>query len=271
MRDFLTTDLAELSAVRAVCFDVDDTITRANYLLPESFTAMWRLKRAGYLVIPITGRPAGWCNMMIRQWPVDAVVGENGAFYYYRETPSDAAARETIGMTTHPAVQPRDRARLDAIAERILKEFPGTRLAADQFCRIYDVAIDFAEEEPVLPLATAEAIKAVFEREGARAKVSSIHVNAWYGDYDKISMTRIMLRDHFGMTDDRVDRETLFFGDSPNDQPLFAGLPLSVGVGDIRRYEAIMTDLPRYYSDAPDGLGFAAAINRLLDDTAGPV
>ena len=70
------------SAIRGVFCDIDDTITTNGRVTASVFAAMERLRAAGLLCIPITGRPAGWCDMIARQWPVDAVVGENGAFYF---------------------------------------------------------------------------------------------------------------------------------------------------------------------------------------------
>ena len=61
--------------------DIDDTISTSGRVTAEAYAAMERLRRAGLLVIPITGRPAGWCDHIARMWPVDAVVGENGALY----------------------------------------------------------------------------------------------------------------------------------------------------------------------------------------------
>ena len=69
----------ELQAVRAVLTDIDDTLTDEGRLPACSYQAMEDLRNAGILVVPVTGRPAGWCDLIARQWPVDGVVGENGA------------------------------------------------------------------------------------------------------------------------------------------------------------------------------------------------
>src|SRR5580765_245362 len=68
------------NAVRGVLTDIDDTLTTRGRLTSQAYAALERLSAAGKLVIPITGRPAGWCDHIARMWPVDAVVGENGAF-----------------------------------------------------------------------------------------------------------------------------------------------------------------------------------------------
>ena len=96
-----------------------------------------------------------------------------------------------------------DRAKLDAIRAAVLAEVPGAAVAADQAYREADLAIDFCEDVPPLPPAAVERIVAIFERFGAIAKVSSIHVNGWFGGYDKLSTSRQFLREAFGMDIDR--------------------------------------------------------------------
>ena len=68
--------------IRGVLTDLDGTLTTHGRLFAAAYTALERLRAAGLLVIPVTGRPAGWCDHIARMWPVDAVVGENGAFYF---------------------------------------------------------------------------------------------------------------------------------------------------------------------------------------------
>src|SRR5213593_4382998 len=87
--------LAELDprAVRAVLFDIDDTLTTAGKLTAQAYAALERLQAAGKRAVAITGRPAGWCDHIARMWPVDAVVGENGAFYMRYDAKARTMAR----------------------------------------------------------------------------------------------------------------------------------------------------------------------------------
>src|SRR5215207_8211871 len=79
-------------AMRGVLADIDDTITTHGHLTAEAYAALARLRAAGKRVVPITGRPAGWCDHIARMWPVDAVVGENGAFWFR----NDRGARRLV-------------------------------------------------------------------------------------------------------------------------------------------------------------------------------
>ena len=169
------------SRVRAVLTDIDDTLTTSGRLEAVSYAALERLRDAGLLVIPVTGRPAGWCDHIARMWPVDGVVGENGAFWFRHDA---AAGRLVKRYVASEAERAQRAARLDTIARRILREVPGCAIASDQPYREADLAIDFREDVPALPRAAVARIVAIMEGEGLTAKVSSIHVNGWFGGYD---------------------------------------------------------------------------------------
>jgi len=253
---------SDRQAVKAILTDIDDTLTLHGRLPASAYKALEDLRKAGLIVIPITGRPAGWCDHIARMWPVDGVVGENGAFYFRY----DDERRKMLRVYGQPAEERRaNSARLEEIAERILKAFPGTAIASDQAYREIDIAVDFCEDVPALPLATAESIRQSFEREGAVAKVSSIHVNAWFGRHDKLTMTRRMLAECFHIDADQERRHIVYAGDSPNDAPMFSFFPNSVGVANVMPYKAIMAHLPQYVTRAEGGDGFAELAKALLE------
>lgn len=252
----------EAAKIRFVLMDIDDTLTTGGKLTDASYSALWKLKGAGFTVVPITGRPAGWCDLIAREWPVDGVVGENGAFAFWE------GEGKRLRAMTHPDAVRNTSPVLARVLERAMREVPGCRPAKDQFSRLYDVAIDFAEEEPVLPLSDALRIKAICDSEGAKAKVSSIHVNAWLGAYDKLSMATRYLGERFGYDDGRDRQSVVFVGDSPNDEPMFAHFPNACAVANVRRYESMMTELPRFVASLEGGAGFAEIAEVLLRPTA---
>ena len=243
-----------LAGFKAVLTDIDDTLTLHGRLPPEAFAALAALQKAGIKVVPITGRPAGWADHIARQWPVDGVVGENGAFYFRY----DEASRKMIRVYAQPAEERRaNTEKLWTIARRVLQAFPGTAIASDQAYREIDVAIDFCEDVPPLPLATAQEIAAAFAAEGAVAKVSSIHVNAWFGTHDKLTMSRRFLAEAFEIDSERDIDKIAYCGDSPNDAPMYGFFPNGIGVANVRPLAHLMAHLPRYVTEGEGGLGFA--------------
>ena len=250
-----------LAGFRAVLTDIDDTLTLHGRLPPQAFTALDRLKRAGIKVIAITGRPAGWCDHIARQWPVDGVVGENGAFYFRYD---DQARKMRRVYVQTEDVRRMNAARLSEISRRVLQEFPGTAMASDQAYREIDVAIDYREDVAPLPLAVAQKIADAFIREGAVAKMSSIHVNAWFGVHDKLTMSRRFLAEAFEIDSEKDIEKIAYCGDSPNDAPMFGYFPNGVGVANIKTYTKIMAHLPRYVTRGEGGLGFAEFAEAVL-------
>jgi HAD superfamily hydrolase (TIGR01484 family) len=255
------------AAVRAalcgVCTDIDDTLTTHGRLTAQAYAALERLRAAGKRVVPITGRPAGWCDHIARMWPVDAVVGENGAFYMRYDT---ASRRLVKRFLADDATRRANRARLAAVAQRILAAVPGCALASDQLYREADLAIDFCEDVPPLSRAAVDRIVALMEAEGMTAKVSSIHVNGWFGNYDKLTMTRTLLAEAFAIDLDAERERWIFVGDSPNDAPLFAHFPHSVGVANVRGFADRIATLPAYVTVGEAGAGFAELALALLGE-----
>jgi HAD superfamily hydrolase (TIGR01484 family) len=247
--------------IKGLLFDIDDTLTTHGKLSAPAYSALERLKAADRIVVPITGRPAGWCDQIARLWPVDAVVGENGAFYFWHD-----AARAKLCRRYQDPEQARaqKRARLADIAQRILREVPGCALASDQAYRESDLAIDYCEDVPALPLAAAEKIAELMRGCGLTARISSIHVNGWFGGYDKLSMTRSLFAERFGVELDASQREFSFAGDSPNDAPMFAFFENSVGVANVARFAATLPAQPRYITRGASGAGFVELVDHLL-------
>ncbi|HLW21606.1 MAG TPA: HAD-IIB family hydrolase [Sphaerochaetaceae bacterium] len=247
----------QASRIKYVLMDIDDTLTSHGKLQGEAYAALWRLHEQGLLAIPITGRPAGWCDLIARQWPVAAVVGENGALAFWEEHGS-------VTRLYHEQAVRNDHERLQKIQRRIMQDIPEARLATDQFSRLFDLAFDISEDLPHLTDEDAMHIQRICEEEGAIAKISSIHVNVWLGTYDKRTMASHVLSHRFGYDDLRDRDQVVYFGDSPNDEPMFSHFPMSIGVANIERYRSYMKRLPAFRTQSEGGIGFSEGIDRIL-------
>ena len=252
---------AELFPIRGVCLDIDETLSTRGKLTAEAYAALWDLKNAGYFVVPVTGRPAGWCDHFARFWPVDAVVGENGAFTFFMKN-GVRSRIDTPGVAIEPKLG------LKKLGEKILARFPHAKWASDQAYREYDLAIDFCEDVPAWPREDIDALVKLCEAEGAHAKVSSIHVNAWFGDYDKCGGLRFWLESGApgipGADQTPKWDEWLFIGDSPNDEPLFASFRFSVGVANLANFLDRLRHPPTWITAKESGAGFAEMAERLV-------
>ena len=254
-------DRTILKTIDTVLTDIDDTLTIDGRIPAVAYSAMEKLHTAGIRVIPVTGRPAGWCDHIARMWPVDGIVGENGAFYFYHHQGERRMIRR---YWESESGRRENRKKLSALADKILTAIPGAKISADQAYRETDLAIDIRED--VTPLSQKEAnhIVAIFESGGAQAKVSSIHVNGWFGDYDKLAMAQIFLQEIFEVDLEKNKEKVIFIGDSPNDQPMFEYFPHSVGVANIVTFAEQMTFKPVWMTEQPGGFGFAELAETIL-------
>jgi HAD superfamily hydrolase (TIGR01484 family) len=248
-------------ALRGVFCDIDDTLTTDGRLTAEAYSALERLHAAKLLVVPVTGRPAGWCDHIARMWPVNAVVGENGAFYFRYDAQTRTMHRRFVDADDTRA---QHRQRLEAVASEILRAVPGAALAADQRYRETDLAIDFREDVRPLPVDEVERIAVIMRQRGLTAKVSSIHVNGWFGTYDKLTTTRTFMRESHGVDLDVERDRYAFIGDSPNDAPMFRYFPNAVGVANVREFATRIEHLPAYVTAAAHGAGFREAADCIL-------
>ena len=248
--------LAQLDArgIKAVLFDIDETLTTEGKLTAQAYAALEKLHAAGRKVAAVTGRPAGWCDHIARMWPVDAVVGENGAFYFFY---ADSKLQKRFADDEKTRAE--KRRRLEAIAASILRQVPGGAIASDQPYRETDLAIDYCEDVPPLSVEAAEKIATLMREAGLTARVSSIHVNGWFGDYDKLTMTRLLFKERFATS---LDRRVVYVGDSPNDAPMFDFFDNSVGVANVHRFT--MISKPKFITQASAGAGFAELVAHLL-------
>ncbi len=251
----------QIKQIDALFFDIDDTFSLHSKILPQAYTALWNLKDAGIRLVPITGRPAGWCDHISRMWPVDAVVGENGAFFFWCD--KNTGAFKTC-FYDEPAVRLSKRERLNRIKEEVLATIPGAGIASDQNYREADLAIDFCEDVSPLDEKQIQEICKIFDKHGATYKVSSIHVNGWFGNYNKLGMTKKMAAHLWGIDLATEKSRCVFCGDSPNDEPMFDYFPLSVGVNNILNFENQLTVKPGFITQGQGGIGFAQLAEHIL-------
>jgi HAD superfamily hydrolase (TIGR01484 family) len=253
--------MATLAAVQGILTDIDETVSTEGRLTAEAYGALEALKEAGLLVIPVTGRAAGWCDHIARFWPVDAVVGENGAFWMWHDHKLGKLRTRFIQSDSERAD---GRRRLELVRAEVAREVPGAGISSDQPYHQTDLAVDFCEDVPALPKTEVARIVAIFEKHGAQAKVSSIHVNGWFGDYDKLTTSKTMLAELLGIDVARDAERYVFSGDSPNDSPMFGFFPNAVGVANVRDFADTMPHLPRWITSARSGAGFVELANALI-------
>ena len=252
----------QLDNIKFILTDIDDTLTTEGRLKSDAYEAMERLSNKGYKVIPVTGRCAGWCDHIARMWPVDGVVGENGAFFFSY----DHVNKKMNNLYSQTEEERRENFKLlHEIKDIILRSVSGAAVASDQDYRITDLAIDFAEDVPKLPQHKIDEIVQIAEQNGAVAKISSIHVNCWIGNHNKLSTSLKILKESFGLNDAEIQNNAVFIGDSPNDSTMFGFFKNSVGVANVIDLINCIENPPKYIATEFSGDGFIELADLIIN------
>ena len=259
MKPLSSWPISERQKIVGVFTDIDDTLTTEGVITPDALQALHQLKAAGLMVIPITGRPVGWSIPFASTWPVDAIVAENGAVALLHNAQTKQVSKiyqQDSATRTHNFEQ------MQRIAQRVLQEISGTVLAQDSPGRETDIAFDHSEFHH-LSTQQIQQVLTLLQQEGMTATVSSIHINAWFGDHNKWHGAQWILKQLTGRDLKQELDQWVYVGDSTNDQVMFENFTHSVGVANIKRFEKELKHLPKYISKQERGAGFAE-VARLL-------
>ena len=269
MRPLTTWPLADKSRIKGIFTDIDDTLTTDGVITPDALAALGDLKARGLNVIAITGRPVGWSEPFAVSWSVDAIVAENGAVLLQNISQKSPQANKHVCEQLSKSYQQGDGlrtqnyARMQQVGQRVLREVPGTLLAQDSAGRETDMAIDHSEYT-LLPPEKIAQVMTIMQSEGMTATVSSIHINGWFGEHNKLVGARWAVRQLFDRDLDAEISHWVYVGDSTNDQLMFEAFPNSVGVANVRRFEAQLAHLPRYITHDERGAGFAEVARAVI-------
>lgn len=257
------------SRIKGVFTDIDDTLTTDGAITPVALAALYALKAQGLSLIAITGRPVGWSEPFAVGWPVDAIVAENGAVLlqntYQNQPNANKYECSQLLKSYHQSEEIRtyNYTCMQQVGQRILREVPGALLAQDSAGRETDMAIDHNEFTRLPPEKIAQVVT-IMQAEGMTATVSSIHINGWFGEHNKLVGARWAVRELYGYNLDEEIDNWAYVGDSTNDQLMFEAFRNSVGVANVRRFEAQLAHLPRYITNSERGAGFAEVARAVI-------
>ncbi len=263
----------QLQKIKAVFFDIDDTFSGGNSndhgfearIGSDAFSALWKLHQKGIKLFPVTGRPAGWCDLIARMFPVDGIVGENGAFYLTLQSAGHGKPSVLVKKYLESEdVRKKNSKKLEVLKKIIFRKFPKAETPSDQNYREFDLAIDYCEDVKRWSEDQIQKLIELCQQQKAQVKLSSIHLNIWFGKYDKASCVRKVMKDILKLNPEKDRDQIVYLGDSPNDEPFFEMLPFTVGVANILNFISKMKFHPTFVTSLPSGAGFAEFAELLL-------
>jgi HAD superfamily hydrolase (TIGR01484 family) len=266
---FSTCPSTERARATRLYFDVDDTLTYHGRLPADAVRALEDAHAVGLSLVAVTGRSAAWGELLMRLLPLAACIAETGAVCFFPRREGG------IGVLHHEEdarVRAENAATRAHLADEIVRDIPGARLALDNMGRLYDTAYDLVEDGPKIDDATARTIRARLEKAGLTTAQSSVHINAWFGLFDKATMAARYLStvEHTTL---ELARDTLVYvGDSTNDGAMFKAAGLSVGVANVRPHLPALAargQSPRFLVEGEGGRGFAEVVRSLIEARRG--
>lgn len=241
--------------LKGVLFDLDDTLLSHGTLTREAYDALWSLHDAKLALVAVTGRPSGWGEVLVRQWPILGAVTENGAIVCAK----DGGVRDPVSESERR----NRRIRLANIVEKVREAVPESRLADDVSARRSDVTFDIGERLH-LPADRVAIMRGVIEREGAHVFASSVHLHATFDGDDKASGAVRALRELANEDPGSALRRWAFIGDSGNDRACFAAFENTFGVSNVRAHVGSLSVPPRWVASSAMGAGFAEISRAIL-------
>lgn len=248
-----------LKNIKAVFSDLDDTLTDHSLLLPDTLRSLHNLHQQGFKLVIVSGRPAGWADSLMRLIPLDALIFENGAGIMWRE----GKKIQTHCLAENSTLEDQKKI-LQRAFDQIKAQIPEAKLATDQPYRLFDYALDFNEEPPLLNSNQVDWIMNFLDNQPEiTAKLSSIHINYWVGSHTKLTACEFWLT-KFGSALSIDKNKIAYTGDSPNDEPLFGFFPNSIGVANVSKFLSQMKAPPKFITTQEGGRGFQEFANLLL-------
>lgn len=255
MRPIQEIPRAEAQRLQGLLFDLDDTFLTEGRIVEAAFAALYRMRESGLELYAVTGRPAGWGQLIAAQWPVDGMVTENGAILFYKEGPrlirNDRLSPKERQARTH---------KLNAVARSLLEKFPELKPTDDTNLRVADLTFDIGEYVQINAERVREMMAFVTQL-GVQAIRSSVHLHLSDEADDKASGA-LRLLDLVRQRDPTEARFAYaFIGDSENDAACFAAFHTTIGVQNLRGQ---LTRGPRFRTLGARATGFTEAANHLI-------
>ncbi len=246
----------EKKNIEYVISDVDDTITKNGKLYPLVLDAMYRLKMSGRTIILVTGGSTGWSDGYIRQWPVDAVICESGAVMLCHDSNGG------ISSIINPVIKKDE---VMAKRHKLIEYTSPYPFSSDQCARVFDIAYD----KTMMTQSEIRALRNILNLFGASSAESSIHINAWFGSYDKKSALKFFMEKCLSLSENDFLPRSIYLGDSFNDQPLFDYIPFSIGMHTVEERRDGFSVFPRFITTLSSGDGWVEVVNALVDEDDG--
>jgi len=236
---------------KIVFSDFDGTLTEHTELTAKFFEIVEVLNNNEIPLVIVTGRSLSWAHFLLTHLSsLDYVIAEGGGVLVSKD--------EHGFLHSEFFVSDMELKQLRHQAEKICDKYENVRLSADSFGRCTDRALelfDLNKEEGLI-----QKVRADLDRDGINHSTSNVHLNFWCGEISKFhAVTEFMKKN---CPDIELD-ETVYYGDSLNDQSMFRHLKHSIGVSNINSVLNQMEFRPSVILEGEENRGPLGVLNHL--------
>ncbi|EQC47955.1 HAD family hydrolase [Bacteriovorax sp. DB6_IX] len=231
--------------------DFDGTLTDHTEFSPKFLEIIQLSTQEKIPFVIVTGRSLSWAHFFLTHFSsLTHVISEGGGVISYRD--SEGMIQDEFQVSQD---------QLDWLEKfaQDLKQRYSIRLSADSLGRVSDRAIELSDlSDPAL----MDKITKRMEKEGINYSTSNVHLNFWCGDISKYEAVKAFLKIHYPQIS---VEESVFFGDSLNDQSMFKHIEHSVGVANIEEVINRMEHKPKIILHGDENKGPNGVLSYLQD------
>ena len=231
---------------KIVFSDFDGTLTLGSELTTSFFDIISLLEKNNIPLVIVTGRSKSWAHFLLSHFPtIHYVITEGGGVI------SGKHLVDGRFKLWDKLLVPREEVdQLAVLAKKLVSEFPEMEMSVDSFGRESDRAIElpYLDENP----SDAVKIKKFLKDHNINFSISNVHLNFWCGEISKIDSIHYFMSEYYKDLD---LAETVFFGDSLNDETVFKGHPHTVGVSNVSKVLDQLTSKPAVILEGEENKG----------------
>jgi HAD superfamily hydrolase (TIGR01484 family) len=241
--------------MKAIFSDFDGTLTSQGKLGALFFDILNICHQNHAQFIVCSGRSLSWGHFLLTHFSMEYAIMEGGGVILSRK--DNKLIQEEL------LVSEEELCKLQEFVKRLQKEFPKAILSPDSFGRKTDRALEIFYMDGVM----VSEIEALMQESQINYSRSNVHLNFWSGDVSKYKATMHLLKKYLPQID---EEETIFYGDSTNDESMFQFFTNTVGVSNIFTILDQLKYKPKIILEGKDfsgPLGVFAHLKEIFDST----
>ncbi|RZF22776.1 HAD family phosphatase [Halobacteriovorax vibrionivorans] len=243
-----------MTTPKIILSDFDGTLTHHTEMSSELFDILNLAESKKIPFVIVTGRSISWAHFLITHFStLPIVISEGGGALSWRDK---------NGLIQNEFLVPESElAKLEAFCVKLKEKYPNLNLTSDSLGRVSDRAIELCDLEDEK---FKNEICHLMDEEGINYSTSNVHLNFWCGNLSKANATKVLFNKFFSHLN--MEEESIYFGDSLNDQSMFDKVKTSIGVSNIDSVMDRLSVKPHIILKGKENAGPSGVLNYLKNN-----